>query len=228
MPSSSGWPATRAPSTLRPIGELGSPSRAARRRSLPCPPQHACISRLHPHTPIPHSTPPRDVAPELERLKAKALARTRDFLMERVYDMRRPKTNMQIKQNALLRYRYLPAFLAHHAPDIYKEARAAGWLRLLLLLRVAAAAAAAAATGRCSSCSCCCCSCCCCCCCCCLLREGSGSECRGRSPGTPPICLPTPTPAPPCSSPRCAPRTATRWEARSWTCSGLTGGVWTG
>ena len=36
------------------------------------------------------------MAPELERLKVKAVARSRDFLMDRIYDMRRPKTNLQV------------------------------------------------------------------------------------------------------------------------------------
>lgn len=38
----------------------------------------------------------RDVAPELERLKLKAVARCREHLMQRIYDMRRPKTNLQV------------------------------------------------------------------------------------------------------------------------------------
>lgn len=115
----------------------------------------------------------RDIAPELERLKLKAVARCRDHLMDRIYDMRRPKTNLQarrlllsfclwhqqqaacillqhtrsragawllrawqrvltrppapllpisqIKQSALLKYRYLAAFLRQHAPDLYAE-----------------------------------------------------------------------------------------------------------
>ena len=41
--------------------------------------------------------PRSDVAPELERLKVKAVARCRDLLLERVYDMRRPKTNLQAR-----------------------------------------------------------------------------------------------------------------------------------
>ncbi len=38
----------------------------------------------------------RDVAPELERLKVKALSKCRDFLMDRIYDFRKPKTNVQV------------------------------------------------------------------------------------------------------------------------------------
>lgn len=67
----------------------------------------------------------RDVAPELERLKVKAVARCRDFLMDRIYDMRRPKTNLPVKQSVLLKYRYMASFLKQHAPDIYAEVRGA-------------------------------------------------------------------------------------------------------
>ncbi|EFN54603.1 hypothetical protein CHLNCDRAFT_35889 [Chlorella variabilis] len=69
--------------------------------------------------------PLMDVAPELERLKVKAVARCRDFLMDRIYDMRRPKTNLPVKQSVLLKYRYMASFLKQHAPDIYAEVRGA-------------------------------------------------------------------------------------------------------
>jgi hypothetical protein len=45
-----------------------------------------------------HTAARRDIAPELERLKLKAVARCRDHLMDRIYDMRRPKTNLQARQ----------------------------------------------------------------------------------------------------------------------------------
>ncbi|GAB4822229.1 hypothetical protein N2152v2_009275 [Parachlorella kessleri] len=67
----------------------------------------------------------RDVAPELERLRVKAIARCRDFLMERFYDFRKPKTNVQIKQNVLLKYKYMIQFLRHNSKDIFAEVRAA-------------------------------------------------------------------------------------------------------
>lgn len=35
------------------------------------------------------------MAPELERLKVKGVSRARDFLLDRIYDMRKPKTNLQ-------------------------------------------------------------------------------------------------------------------------------------
>lgn len=55
-----------------------------------CPHLRCATSSCAPHVPC------RDVAPELERLKVKAVARCRDFLMDRIYDMRRPKTNLPV------------------------------------------------------------------------------------------------------------------------------------
>ena len=67
----------------------------------------------------------RDVAPELARLRAKAALKAREFLMQKLYSLRRPKTNVQIiQQNVLLKYKYLVAFLRAHAPEILVEIRA--------------------------------------------------------------------------------------------------------
>lgn len=38
----------------------------------------------------------RDVAPELDALRSKAVAKARDFLMARIYALRKPKTNIQV------------------------------------------------------------------------------------------------------------------------------------
>ena len=48
----------------------------------------------------------REVAPELERLRVQAVHKVRDFLIHRLYALRKPKTNIQIlQQNVLLKYR---------------------------------------------------------------------------------------------------------------------------
>ena len=66
-----------------------------------------------------------DVVPELERLKASACAKSREFLMARFYSLRKPKTNVQIlQQNSIMPYKYLVTFLANHAPAILTEVRA--------------------------------------------------------------------------------------------------------
>ena len=45
-----------------------------------------------------------DVVPELERLKATACAKSREFMMARFYSLRKPKTNVQIlQQNSICR-----------------------------------------------------------------------------------------------------------------------------
>ena len=63
-----------------------------------------------------------DVAPELERLRVKAVAKAREYLMAKIYALRKPKTNIQIlQQNMLLRFRYLVTFLRGHGPEVFSE-----------------------------------------------------------------------------------------------------------
>ncbi len=66
-----------------------------------------------------------EVAPELERLRAAAARAARSLLLERIYSLRRPRTNVQIKQGALARLAPAAAFLRAHAPVLHAEARAA-------------------------------------------------------------------------------------------------------
>ena len=47
----------------------------------------------------------RDVAVEMERLRLAAVNRCRNFLMEKVYEMRRSNTNIQVQQNIMMKYR---------------------------------------------------------------------------------------------------------------------------
>eukprot|EP00898_Chlorokybus_atmophyticus_P000548 jgi/Chlat1/1494/Chrsp12S02039 len=73
-----------------------------------------------------HSAALRDVEGELERLRAKAVGKVRDFLMQRFYALRKPKTNVQIlQQNVLLKFRYFAQFLASHGQEVYPEVRGA-------------------------------------------------------------------------------------------------------
>lgn len=66
-----------------------------------------------------------DVRPELERLRSRACLKARDFLMQKLYSLRKPKTNIQIlQQNVLLRFKYLITFLRQHAPEVLTEVRA--------------------------------------------------------------------------------------------------------
>ena len=61
-----------------------------------------------------HSQAVIDVIPTLLRLKLKSVARVRLFLLERFHALQKPKTNIQIKQKLLIKYRYLYEFLLHH------------------------------------------------------------------------------------------------------------------
>ncbi|KAL2619828.1 hypothetical protein R1flu_000033 [Riccia fluitans] len=68
----------------------------------------------------------KDVIPELERLRVKAASKIREFLMQKLYALRRPKTNIQIlQQNVLLKYKYAATFLHDHGLEVYPEIRAA-------------------------------------------------------------------------------------------------------
>ena len=53
-----------------------------------------------------------DVLPVLENLRAKAVAKSREFLLARIYSLRRPKTNVSIIQhNVMLKFTPVMAFL---------------------------------------------------------------------------------------------------------------------
>ncbi|KAG0492907.1 hypothetical protein HPP92_006305 [Vanilla planifolia] len=68
----------------------------------------------------------KDVQPELQRLRQKAVSKVFEFMVQKLYALRKPKTNIQIlQQNVLLKYKYLIVFLKEHGKDIYMEVRAA-------------------------------------------------------------------------------------------------------
>ncbi|KAJ0966860.1 hypothetical protein J5N97_023777 [Dioscorea zingiberensis] len=68
----------------------------------------------------------KDVQPELERLRQKAVSKVFEFIVQKLYALRKPKTNIQIlQQSVLLKYKYLIIFLKEHGKEIYNEVRAA-------------------------------------------------------------------------------------------------------
>lgn len=68
----------------------------------------------------------KDVQPELERLRQKAVSKAFEFMIQKLYALRKPKTNIQIlQQNVLLKYKYVVLFLKEHGKEIYAEVRAA-------------------------------------------------------------------------------------------------------
>ncbi|XP_031273342.1 vacuolar protein sorting-associated protein 52 A-like isoform X2 [Pistacia vera] len=68
----------------------------------------------------------KDVQPELEKLRQKAVSKVFDFIVQKLYALRKPKTNIQIlQQNVLLKYKYVISFLKEHGKEVYNEVRAA-------------------------------------------------------------------------------------------------------
>lgn len=66
----------------------------------------------------------KDMDPVLENLRIAAVAKIREFLLQKMYTLKKPKTNIQIiQQNVLLKYKYCIRFLASHGEDIYDEIR---------------------------------------------------------------------------------------------------------
>lgn len=59
----------------------------------------------------------RDMLPVIERLKEKSVSVIRAFLLERIHSLKKPKTNIQIKQKLLLKFKFFYQFLLHHASD---------------------------------------------------------------------------------------------------------------
>ncbi|CAI8603256.1 unnamed protein product [Vicia faba] len=68
----------------------------------------------------------KDVQPELEKLRQKAVSKVFDFIVQKLYALRKPKTNIQIlQQSVLLKYKYVVNFLKEHGKEVYNEIRAA-------------------------------------------------------------------------------------------------------
>lgn len=57
------------------------------------------------------STAANDVIDVLEKLKIKAMYKIRTYLFEQIYKFRRPMTNYQIPQNAMLKYKFFFEFI---------------------------------------------------------------------------------------------------------------------
>ncbi|XP_059446480.1 vacuolar protein sorting-associated protein 52 A-like isoform X1 [Corylus avellana] len=68
----------------------------------------------------------KDVQPELEKLRQKSVSKVFDFIVQKLYALRKPKTNIQIlQQNVLLKYKYVVSFLKEHGNGVYTEVRGA-------------------------------------------------------------------------------------------------------
>ncbi|CAH9093872.1 unnamed protein product [Cuscuta epithymum] len=68
----------------------------------------------------------KDVQPELEKLRQKAVSKVFDFMVQKLYALRKPKTNIQIlQQSVLLKYKFIISFLKEHGKEVYLEVRGA-------------------------------------------------------------------------------------------------------
>lgn len=60
--------------------------------------------------------------PQLESLRAKAVSRVKDFLLQKINQLKKPKTNLQILQrNVLVKFKFFTQFLAEHHPAVARE-----------------------------------------------------------------------------------------------------------
>ncbi|XP_071948062.1 vacuolar protein sorting-associated protein 52 homolog [Antedon mediterranea] len=65
----------------------------------------------------------RDVQDVLEKLKIKAIAKIREYLLQKINHFKKPMTNYQVPQNALLKSRFFYEFLLGNERHIAKEVR---------------------------------------------------------------------------------------------------------
>ena len=63
-----------------------------------------------------------EIQPELDKLKLKVCSRVRNFMMVKINNLRKPKTNFQILQESvLLKYKPLLSFLKDHSQETFVE-----------------------------------------------------------------------------------------------------------
>lgn len=63
-----------------------------------------------------------EVKPEMEKLKFKVISRARNYLISKLNNLRKPKSNFQIYQESvLLKFKPMIAFLREHSMETYIE-----------------------------------------------------------------------------------------------------------
>lgn len=61
----------------------------------------------------------KELQPELEKLKTKASTRLRDFLLDQIQLLNKPKTNVNIRQKEVLsKFKVFTEFLKDHFPSV--------------------------------------------------------------------------------------------------------------
>ncbi|CAH1787667.1 unnamed protein product [Owenia fusiformis] len=64
-----------------------------------------------------------DVKDILEKLKMKAISKIREYLLNKIYTFKKPMTNYQIPQNAMLKFRFFNEFLMTNERHVAREIR---------------------------------------------------------------------------------------------------------
>lgn len=62
-----------------------------------------------------------DVKDILEKLKIKAMAKIRTYLLEQIYKFRKPMTNYHVPQNAMLKYKFFFEFILANERNVAQE-----------------------------------------------------------------------------------------------------------
>jgi len=62
-----------------------------------------------------------DVIEILEKLKIKSMTKIRTYLLEQIYKFRKPMTNYQIPQNAMLKYKFFFEFILSNERQVAQE-----------------------------------------------------------------------------------------------------------
>lgn len=62
-----------------------------------------------------------DVKDVLEKLKIKAMSKIRVYLLEQIYKFRKPMTNYQIPQNAMLKNKFFFEFILYNERQVGQE-----------------------------------------------------------------------------------------------------------
>lgn len=71
-----------------------------------------------------HTAAYSQLNPYLHKLVVTAVAKVRNFLIDRISLLKRPNTNVKIvKENVLLKHRPLVEFIELHAPDVFREVK---------------------------------------------------------------------------------------------------------
>jgi hypothetical protein len=66
----------------------------------------------------------QELGPKLEKLRLKAVAKARDYLLGRIAELKKPKTHVQmVQRHQLMKYQYLMEFLYQTGTEVGEEVR---------------------------------------------------------------------------------------------------------